>query len=40
MTQPLAFDTIIGEFDQNDEAWVLKDRDTGKNKRETYSFAQ
>lgn len=30
MTQPLALDTIIGEFDQNDEAWVLQDRDTGK----------
>jgi|SRR3990172_4160458 len=30
MTQPLALDTIIDKFDQNDEAWVLQDRDTGK----------
>jgi hypothetical protein len=30
MTSPLALDTIIAELDQNAEAWVLQDKDSGK----------
>jgi hypothetical protein len=30
MTKPLELDTILSELDDNAQAWVLQDRDSGK----------
>jgi hypothetical protein len=30
MTKPLELGTILSEFDDNAQAWVLQDRDSGK----------
>lgn len=30
MTEPLSLETILGEFNENAEAWILRDAESGK----------